>query len=78
LIKNHIEIMTDGENDLWINTSTVQVVVGVGDPNPLVGGAGVKTLEAAGITVEMIGGAEEVAAYDLNADFMKRMKEQGS
>lgn len=28
----------------------MQVVIGVVDPNPLVGGAGVKTLEAAGIS----------------------------
>lgn len=55
----------------------MQVVIGVGDPNPLVGGAGVKTLEAAGIEVEMIGGEEEKAAYQLNAEFMERMKAQG-
>lgn len=46
------------------------------DPNPLVGGSGIKTLEAAGIEVDMIGGEEEQAAYDLNAEFMERMKAQ--
>lgn len=32
-----------------------RVVVGVVDPNPLVGGFGIKTLEAAGIEVECVG-----------------------
>lgn len=51
-----------------------QVVVGVGDPNPLVGGSGIKTLESAGITVVKIGGEEEQDCYNINADFMKRME----
>ena len=55
----------------------MQVVIGAGDPNPLVGGAGIQTLAQAGIEVEMIGGEEEQIAYDLNRDFMKRMKAAG-
>ena len=67
---------------VYINTRghqghDVQVVVGAGDPNPLVGGAGIQTLEQAGIEVEMIGGEEEQIAYDLNKEFMERMKAAG-
>ena len=51
-----------------------QVVVGVGDPNPLVGGSGVTTLTKAGIAVEYVGGQEEADCYAINADFMERMK----
>lgn len=54
-----------------------QVVIGIGDPNPLVGGAGIKTLQAAGIEVELVGGAEEEKAYILNEKFMERMRAQG-
>ena len=46
----------------------------MGDPNPLVGGSGIKTLEAAGIGVQTIGGKEEQDCYDINKDFMKRME----
>ncbi len=56
----------------------LQVVIGVGDPNPLVGGAGIKTLQAAGIEAELVGGAEEENAYSLNLDFMEQMKAQGT
>ena len=55
----------------------VQVVIGAGDPNPLVGGAGIQTLKQAGIEVDMIGGKEEQAAYDLNKEFMERMRAAG-
>lgn len=55
----------------------MQVVVGAGDPNPLVGGAGIQTLEQAGIEVDMVGGEEEQIAYELNMDFMERMKAAG-
>ena len=54
----------------------LQVVVGVGDPNPLVGGAGIATCERAGIEVAKIGGEEEAECYALNEDFMERMKAQ--
>lgn len=52
----------------------VQVVIGVGDPNPLVGGAGITTLEKAGISVSQIGGALEQECYSLNPEFMKMME----
>lgn len=55
----------------------MQVVIGAGDPNPLVGGAGIQTLEKADIQVEMVGGEEEQIAYDLNKEFMDRMKAAG-
>ena len=53
----------------------MQVVVGVGDPNPLVGGAGIKTLEDAGIAVSKIGGQIEQECYNLNPEFMKEMEQ---
>jgi diaminohydroxyphosphoribosylaminopyrimidine deaminase/5-amino-6-(5-phosphoribosylamino)uracil reductase len=53
------------------------VVIGVGDPNPLVGGEGIKTLQRAGIEVEMVGGEEEQTAYNLNKQFMDKMKAAG-
>ena len=52
--------------------------MGVGDPNPLVGGSGVTTLTQAGITVEYVGGKEEEDCYAINADFMERMLAQSS
>lgn len=55
----------------------MQVVIGAGDPNPLVGGAGIQTLEKADIQVEMVGGEEEQIAYNLNKEFMERMKAAG-
>ena len=49
-----------------------RVVVGVGDPNPLVDGGGVATLKSAGIEVDV--GCEEDACYIINEEFMSRMK----
>lgn len=54
----------------------LQVVIGVGDPNPLVGGSGVTTLLKAGIEVAYVGGEEERTCYDINEEFMNRMKLQ--
>jgi diaminohydroxyphosphoribosylaminopyrimidine deaminase/5-amino-6-(5-phosphoribosylamino)uracil reductase len=51
-----------------------RVVVGVGDPNPLVDGGGVATLRAAGVEVEV--GCEEGACRSINAEFMERMAVQ--
>jgi diaminohydroxyphosphoribosylaminopyrimidine deaminase/5-amino-6-(5-phosphoribosylamino)uracil reductase len=56
----------------------MQVVVGVGDPNPLVAAAGIATLQAAGIEVALIGGEEEQECYSMNEEFMQRMKQQAS
>jgi diaminohydroxyphosphoribosylaminopyrimidine deaminase/5-amino-6-(5-phosphoribosylamino)uracil reductase len=50
------------------------VVVGVGDPNPLVAAAGIATLQAAGIKVSLVGGPEEQQCYSINEEFMDRMK----
>jgi diaminohydroxyphosphoribosylaminopyrimidine deaminase/5-amino-6-(5-phosphoribosylamino)uracil reductase len=52
------------------------VVIGVVDPNPLVGGAGIRTLEAAGVQVDLVGGDEEAECYAMNKDFMERMAAQ--
>ena len=51
-----------------------QVVVGVGDPNPLVGGTGMDTLRQAGIGVDLVGGAEERECFDINRQFMEEMQ----
>ena len=55
-----------------------QVVVGVGDPNPLVAAAGIATLQAAGIEVALVGGPEEQQCYSINEEFMSRMKQAAS
>ena len=44
------------------------------DPNPLVAAAGVATLEAASIKVLLMDGEERQACYDVNEEFMERMK----
>lgn len=49
---------------------SVQVVVGVGDPNPLVNGTGAKTLADAGIACEFVEGDEQQACYEINKDFL--------
>jgi diaminohydroxyphosphoribosylaminopyrimidine deaminase / 5-amino-6-(5-phosphoribosylamino)uracil reductase len=51
-----------------------RVVVGVGDPNPLVNGGGVATLRAAGI--EVLVGCKEAACREINTEFMERMASQ--
>ena len=43
----------------------MQVVVGVGDPNPLVGGAGIATLEKAGIEAQFVARGEYKSAANL-------------
>lgn len=52
----------------------MQVVVGVIDPNPLVGGEGIRTLEQAGVEVVSIGGKEERECYAINESFMIGME----
>lgn len=56
----------------------LQVVVGVGDPNPLVAAAGIATLQSAGIEVVLVGGDEQQQCYSINEDFMTRMKQQAA
>jgi diaminohydroxyphosphoribosylaminopyrimidine deaminase/5-amino-6-(5-phosphoribosylamino)uracil reductase len=56
----------------------LQVVVGVVDPNPLVAAAGMATLEAASIEVVLMDGEERQACYDINEEFMMRMKESSA
>ena len=51
--------------------TSLQVVVGIVDPNPLVSGQGLKTLEDAGIDV--IAGCLQEECYAMNRDFMERM-----
>ena len=45
--------------------------MGAGDPNPLVGGAGIATLRKAGI--EVVESVEAAACFDINRDWMQRM-----
>lgn len=61
-----------------INGNIPQVVVGVTDPNPLVGGKGIATLLDAGIEVELVGGQEETSCYEMNKDFMLRMQAEAA
>lgn len=55
-----------------VEAGVARVVAAVGDPNPLVGGAGVRTLRAAGVEVEV--GLLEAQAIDLNRGFFARMQ----
>ncbi|KAG2430517.1 hypothetical protein HXX76_010040 [Chlamydomonas incerta] len=57
-----------------VEAKVARVVVGVGDPNPLVAAEGIATLEKAGIQVAIMDGPEREACYELNRDFMERMK----
>ncbi|KAJ9518476.1 cytidine deaminase-like protein [Haematococcus lacustris] len=58
-----------------VDAGVARVVVGVGDPNPLVASAGIATLVKAGIEVVCMDGAELQEAQDLNPEFMQRMRE---
>lgn len=59
-----------------VEAGVARVVVGAGDPNPLVAAAGIATLQAAGIEVSMMDGAENRRALDINKDFLARMEEE--
>ena len=54
----------------------MQVVVGVVDPNPLVGGQGIQTLRNAGIQVDV--GCLPEECWEINKEFMERMQAQAS
>lgn len=54
-----------------INAGVAKVVVGMVDPNPLVAGAGIAKLRAAGI--EVLLGVEEQACQQLNEGFVHRI-----
>jgi len=56
-----------------VESGVSRVVIGVVDPNPLVGGKGIQTLEAAGIEAALIGGEEESVCWEMNRDFMERI-----
>ncbi len=59
-------------SEALIKAGVVRVVYAVGDPNPLVNGAGARRLRDAGVLVES--GLLEAAAVELNAGFIKRMR----
>uniref|UniRef100_A0A383VBG7 Riboflavin biosynthesis protein PYRD, chloroplastic n=1 Tax=Tetradesmus obliquus TaxID=3088 RepID=A0A383VBG7_TETOB len=61
-----------------VDAGVARVVIGCGDPNPLVAAAGIATLQAAGIEVALIGGAEQQQCYNMNQEFMERMKQQAA
>ncbi|GJM05123.1 MAG: riboflavin biosynthesis protein RibD [marine bacterium B5-7] len=54
-----------------INAKVTDVIIAMVDPNPLVAGSGIKTLENAGINVKQ--GLLEAEARKLNPGFIKRM-----
>ncbi len=57
--------------DALVEAGVARVVAAMTDPNPLVGGKGLRRLEEAGIDVEV--GVLEVQARALNPGFIKRM-----
>jgi diaminohydroxyphosphoribosylaminopyrimidine deaminase/5-amino-6-(5-phosphoribosylamino)uracil reductase len=57
--------------DALIAAGVAKVVASIEDPNPLVQGAGIKRLQAAGVTVEVGDGATE--SRELNIGFFSRM-----
>ena len=57
-------------SELLVQAGVARVVVAVGDPHPLVGGAGIERLRAAGIAVEVGLLADEARA--LNTDFFAK------
>jgi diaminohydroxyphosphoribosylaminopyrimidine deaminase / 5-amino-6-(5-phosphoribosylamino)uracil reductase len=60
--------------DALIEAGIAKVVVAIEDPNPLVAGKGIARLRAAGIEVEVVGGAWGEASRELNIGFFSRMQ----
>jgi len=60
--------------DALIEAGLSRVVVATADPNPLVAGAGLQRLRAAGIEVEVAGGAGAAQVHELNIGFFSRMR----
>jgi diaminohydroxyphosphoribosylaminopyrimidine deaminase/5-amino-6-(5-phosphoribosylamino)uracil reductase len=60
--------------DALIEAGVAKVIVAIEDPNPLVAGQGIARLRAAGIEVEVVGGAWGDASRELNIGFFSRMK----
>jgi diaminohydroxyphosphoribosylaminopyrimidine deaminase/5-amino-6-(5-phosphoribosylamino)uracil reductase len=60
--------------DALIEAGVARVIVAIEDPNPLVAGQGIARLRAAGIEVEVVGGAWGAASRELNIGFFSRMK----
>ena len=59
--------------DALVAAGVSRVVVALGDPNPLVAGQGLARLRAAGIQVDLIGGALSKRAVELNIGFLTRV-----
>ncbi|MGA9573599.1 MAG: bifunctional diaminohydroxyphosphoribosylaminopyrimidine deaminase/5-amino-6-(5-phosphoribosylamino)uracil reductase RibD [Lysobacterales bacterium] len=60
--------------DALVDAKVARVVFAIGDPNPDVNGNGVQRLQQAGIEVH--GGLLAAQAEELNAGFLKRMRQQ--
>lgn len=58
-----------------IDAGIRRVVVGIGDPNPLVDGGGIARLRKAGI--EVVVGCEEDRCFDVNKEFFERITKNG-
>lgn len=60
-------------SEALIRAGVARVVYAVGDPNPLVNGGGARRLREAGVQVQS--GLMEAEAIELNAGFIKRMRQ---
>jgi len=62
--------------DALVSAGLRRVVVAVADPFPLVAGAGIARMRAAGLQVDMADAAEENAAWQVNIGFFSRVLRQ--